>query len=148
MKDLTFKAKFIAKKLNLRKDKSEVVARHTKLKEIYDQDPDQAMIEDSTYVEGINLSDPFRSEVTVSHEIRSKVKTGLHRGVGGDHDFPNPGDMLCAALASCMEGTIRMIANRLELELKHTHVDVRAYVDVRGTLMFDRSVPVGFQKMV
>lgn len=147
MKDLTFKAKHIATKLNLRGNKSEVVARHEELKAIYDADPQKAMIEDSAEVIGANFADPFRSEVLINSELNAPLKTGLHRGVGGDHDYPNPGDVLCAALASCMEGTTRMIANRLEVELNHTKVSVQAYVDVRGTLMFDTSVPVGFQTM-
>jgi uncharacterized OsmC-like protein len=148
MSDITFKAKYVANKLNLRKEKSEVVDRHKKLKAIYDDSPDKAMIEDSACVVGENLSDPFRSKVLINNELNAPVKTGLHRGVGGDHDYPNPGDMLCAALASCMEGTMRMIANRLEIELTHTKVDVKAYVDVRGTLMFNKDVPVGFQTML
>jgi len=40
-----------------------------------------------------------------------------------------------------------MIADKLEIQLNHTKVSVEASVDVRGTLMFDKSVPVGFQKM-
>jgi len=147
MKDLKFKAKYIAEKLNLRKNKSEVTQRHQLLKEEYNRDPGKAMIVDNAVVKGSMLNDPFRSEVEINNETKTKLRTGLHRGVGGDHDYPNPGDILCASLASCMEGTIRMIANRLEIELTHTKVEVKAYVDVRGTLMFDKTVPVGFQRM-
>ncbi len=96
---------------------------------------------------GENFKDPFRSKVLMNSELNTPMKTGLHRAVGGEHDYPNPGDILCAALASCMESTIRMIADRLEIELFHTKVLVEAIADVRGTLQFEKSVQVGFQKL-
>lgn len=145
--DLKYTARHLAKKLKLRNEKSEVVKRHNKLKEIYDDDPQKAFIIDSAVVEGENLDDPFHSKVHMNDELNLPLKTGLHRAVGGDHDFSTPGDILCAALAACLESTIRMIANRLEIELAHTKVSVEAHLDVRGTLKFDKDVPVGFQKL-
>ena len=71
----------------------------------------------------------------------------MHRAVGGYHDFPNSGDLLCAALASCFESALRMIANRLQITLIKTRVVATANVDVRGTLMVEKDVPVGFQSM-
>lgn len=147
-KDVKFAAKHLAKKLKLRSVKSEVVRRHNKLKETYDQEPNEALIVDSAVVNGENLDDPFHSKVLMNDELTLPLKTGLHRAVGGDHDYSTPGDILCAALAVCMESTIRMIADRLEIQLDHTKVSVEAHLDVRGTLRFDKSVPVGFQKMV
>lgn len=145
--DLKFTAKHLAKKLKLRSEKSEVVKRHNRLKEIYDEDPQKALIIDSAVVEGEKLDDPFHSKVRMNDELKLPLKTGLHRAVGGDHDYSTPGDILCAALAVCLESTIRMIADRLEVQLDHTKVAAEATVDVRGTLRFDNSVPVGFQKM-
>jgi uncharacterized OsmC-like protein len=40
-----------------------------------------------------------------------------------------------------------MIADRLGITLTWLEVDVTADVDVRGTLLVDRTVPVGFQAM-
>lgn len=148
MNDIKFKAKYLAGKLKLRKTKSEVVRRHQNLKVQYNKDPESAIIIDSASVFGKNLNDPFRSQVLLNEKLSVPLDTGLHRGVGGDHDQPNPGDVLCAALASCMESTARMIANRLEIKLNHTKVEVKAYLDARGTLMIDRSIPVGFQKII
>jgi len=145
--DIKFSAKHLANKLNLRNVKSEVAKRHKKLKEIYDEDPQKASIIDSAVVEGENLDDPFHSKVLMNDELNLPLKTGLHRAVGGDHDYSTPGDILSAALAVCFESTLRMIADKLEIQLEHTRVSVEASVDVRGTLMFDKSVPVGFQKM-
>ena len=89
----------------------------------------------------------FDTSVSVSDELQIPFDVGIHRAVGGNHDYPNPGDILCAALACCFESTIRMIANRLNIELLETRVKASAQVDVRGTLMIDKSVPVGFQSM-
>jgi uncharacterized OsmC-like protein len=74
--------------------------------------------------------------------------TGIHRAVGGDHDLPNPGNILSAALAVCFDSTLRMIANILEVELDYLSVTVSSTADVRGTLVVDRDVPVEFQEMV
>ena len=145
--DVKFTAKHLANKLKLRNVKSEVVKRHSKLKKIYDDDPKEALIVDSAVVNGENLDDPFHSKVLMNDELNLPLKTGLHRAVGGDHDYSTPGDILCAALAVCLESTVRMIADRLEIQLDHTNVAVEATVDVRGTLRFEKSVPVGFQKM-
>jgi uncharacterized OsmC-like protein len=72
---------------------------------------------------------------------------GIHYAVGGYHDAPNPGDILCAALATCLDSTLRIIAARMGVGLTALEVDVTANVDVRGTLVIDRQVPVGFQRM-
>ena len=145
--DIKFTAKHLAKKLKLRNVKSEVVKRQNQLKEVYDDDPRKAIIVDSAVVKGENLDDPFHSKVLMNDELNLPLKTGLHRAVGGDHDYSTPGDILCAALAACLESTIRMIADRLEIQLEHTKVSVGATLDVHGTLRLDDSVPVGFQKM-
>jgi len=67
--------------------------------------------------------------------------------LSSDHDAPNPGDMVCGALAACMDSTIRMVAVHLGVTLTSLEVKVAAEVDVRGCLAVDRKVPVGFQKM-
>jgi len=145
--DLKFTARHVARKLKLRNVHSEVVERHDRLREIYEDDPGEARIVDSAVVEGQNLDDPFHSRVLMNDELNVPLQTGLHRAVGGDHDYATPGDILCAALAVCLESTLRMIADRLDIHLEHTRVSVEANLDVRGTLRFDTSVPVGFQDM-
>ena len=134
-------------KCNYMKSESEVSQRQKRLKELYENNSSLAMITDSSEVIGINLEDPFRSSVAISNDFQVPFKVGIHRAVGGDHDFPNAGDILCGALAICFETTIRMISNRLNIELSETRVKASAQVDVRGTLLIDKSVPVGFQSM-
>jgi len=75
------------------------------------------------------------------------MATGVHRAVGGEHDLPNPGNILSAALASCLYSTIRVLANRMQIQLESLEVKVAAHADVRGTLLVDKNVPVGFQRM-
>jgi signal transduction histidine kinase/uncharacterized OsmC-like protein len=147
MKDKMFIAKQLLNKVGLRSAKSEVHKRQMELNKLYVANPEKALIVDSAVVIGQNLSDPFRNEVLINSEFKVPMKVGVHKAVGGDHDFPNPGDMLCASLAACVESTLRMIAGRLEIELFATRIEVTASIDVRGTLLIDKSVPVGFQSM-
>jgi organic hydroperoxide reductase OsmC/OhrA len=129
------------------KNPSEVKQRQNALTDLYLDNPSLAYITHSSEVIGANLHDPFRTSVTVSDDMQVPFKVGIHRAVGGDHHFPNPSDMLCAALASCFESTVCLIANRLDIQLTETRVSASARVDVRGILMIDKSVPVGYQSM-
>ena len=138
---------FSTRNLQSIKNSSVVYQRHLILHEKYRKNPAAALITDAAVVIGINLHDPFRTSVTVNDKMKIPFKIGVHKAVGGDHDFPNPGDLLCASLASCLESTIRMISNKLGIELLETKIKAYAYVDVRGTLMIDKSIPVEFQSM-
>jgi uncharacterized OsmC-like protein len=138
---------FHSTKNNDMKKQSEVKQRQNALTDVYLSNPSLALITHSSEVLGANLHDPFRTSVTVSDDLQVPFKVGIHRAVGGDHDLPNPSDMLCAALASCFESTIRLISNRLDIKLSETRVTASAQVDVRGTLMIDKSVSVGYQSM-
>lgn len=126
----------------------DVRARQDPLRERYKTAPEEAGITDrGRAVGGVDL-DPFHGTVVPgSRNYGTSWSFGIHRAVGGFHDEPNPGDLLCAALAACLDSTIRIIAGRLDVRLKALEVDVTADVDVRGTLAVDRSVPVGFQRM-
>jgi uncharacterized OsmC-like protein len=135
------------KSLKAVKDASIVHQRHLVLNEQYLKDAKSAWITDSAEVIGINLHDPFRTYVSINDKMKVPFKIGVHKAVGGDHDFPNPGDLLCASLASCFESTIRLISNKLGIELLETRIRANAQIDVRGTLMIDKSVPVEFQSM-
>jgi len=92
-------------------------------------------------------ADPFHGIVVPGERHGAQWHFGIHRAVGGYHDLPNPGDMLCAALASCLDATLRMVADRLEIQIQSLEVLVDAKLDVRGSLLVDRNVPVAFQHM-
>jgi uncharacterized OsmC-like protein len=122
--------------------------RQDPLRELYRTKPAAARITDrARSVLGAEL-DPFHGRVVAGTRGGEAVLSiGVHEAVGGYHDDPNPGDMLCAALASCLDSTIRMIANRLGVRLTRLEVDVTADVDVRGALMVDSDTRVGFTAM-
>lgn len=72
---------------------------------------------------------------------------GTDRKLGGPHDAPNAGEILCAALAACMDNSIRMIADHLGVELLDLEVEVTGDVDVRGCMAIDPDVRPGFRWM-
>jgi uncharacterized OsmC-like protein len=120
--------------------------RQEPLRERYRAVPSEAWITDRARTEGGAEQDPFHGTV-IAGEGSQGWRVGLHRAVGGFHDEPNPGDILCAALASGYDTTLRIIAERLRLPVEGLSVEVRGEVDVRGTLAVDRAVPVGFQRL-
>jgi len=131
-----------------KENKTNARERQDPLRERYKDKPEEAWITDRAKTTGGDDTDPFHGVVRPgSQDYGVAWRFGIHRAVGGYHDAPNPGDILCAALAMCLDSTIRIIANRLAVTLTSLEVDVCGDVDVRGTLMVDRNVPVGFQKM-
>jgi len=124
-----------------------VKERQAPLTDAYTHDSKNAWITDVAIIEGKNFDDPFHTSVSINDELMVNFKIGVHRAVGGHHDHPNSGDILCASLASCFETVLRMVANRMYIKLEMTKVKATANVDVRGTLMIDKTVPVAFQSM-
>lgn len=125
-----------------------VRSRQAPLQRRYREVPEEARITDRARTTGGLDTDPFHGAVRPGREAYGvSLPFGIHRAVGGDHDAPNPGDLLCAALAACLDSTLRMIADHLGVVLTALEVAVEADVDVRGTLLVDRDVPVGFQVM-
>ena len=57
------------------------------------------------------------------------------------------GDILCSARASCLESSLRTIANLLGFELERPEVTVTGNLDRHGTTKVDRSVTVESQTM-
>lgn len=131
-----------------RTNDTNVRERQDPLRKKYKSQPDAALITDRAKTSGGAEDDPFNGWVFPGEpEHALGIRFGIHRAVGGHHDAPNPGDLLCAALAACIDSTIRIIANRLKVKIHFLEVEVTAKADVRGTLMVDRQVPVGFQEM-
>ena len=138
-------------KAELKSDREKVIRvreRQDPLRKLYKETPSEAWITDRARTFGGVNTDPFHGNVKPGSQDYGIIwPFGIHRAVGGDHDAPNPGDMLCAALAACLDSSIRMVADHLGVILTSLEVDVMAEVDVRGCLAVDRNVPVGFQKM-
>jgi len=106
-----------------------------------------ARITDRARADSNEAPDPFHGTILPGQGHGTAWRFGIHRAIGGYHDLPNPGDILCAALASCFDATLRMVADRLGVAIQSLNVTVEADVDVRGCLMVDPTVPVGFQQM-
>lgn len=121
--------------------------RQDQLCERYRSDANDARIKDRATAVHDRADDPFHGVVMPGEGHDATWRFGIHRAVGGDHDLPNPGDILCAALAACLDSTLRMIADRLGIRIDALEIAASAEADVRGTLIVDRAVPVGFQRM-
>ncbi|MBI5277193.1 MAG: OsmC family protein [Burkholderiales bacterium] len=122
-----------------------VYAAQKPLKARYRTAPAEAVVMDHARTCGESPADPFRTQVEPMDGCGVTVAIGTHAAVGGPHDAPTPGDMLCAALAACQDSAVRMVANLLGVELAQLEVRVTATADVRGAMAMDPDVPVGFQ---
>lgn len=125
-----------------------VQLRQSPLRQQYAKVPTDATIFDSAHTLNACAGDAFHGMVVPSNNYGEALPFGIHRAVGGDHDLPNPGDLLCSALAACLDSSIRMLAAHFDLPLESLQVKVTAEVDVRGCLMVQRDVPVGFQRLL
>ena len=122
--------------------------RQEPLRANYLQEPEAAWVVDSarTSSNKVDANNPLAGAVSICDTSPIAMPVGVHCAVGGDSDAPTPGDIFCAALAACLDSTIRIIANRLSVKLATLEIEVLGGVDVRGTLMIDKDVPVGFQR--
>jgi uncharacterized OsmC-like protein len=129
---------------------SEVRDRQRPLKRRYGECPSAARSPKwaRTSSRTIAPTDPFHGEAEIGRGYDATFRYGLDRGVGGLHDLPNPGDLLCATLATCFDGSIRMIADLMGIELDDVSVEVSGEVDLRGTLLVEPTAPVGFTSLV
>lgn len=127
----------------------DMAARQVPLQAHYQTTPADAWITDraSTHSRSHTPSMPLYGHVTLQGGRPIELTYGVHTAVGGESDYPVPGELLCAAIASCFDSTLRILANRFGIAFDALEVQVDAEVDVRGTLLVDRAVPVGFQKI-
>ena len=128
-------------------NETSIVERQQSLGRHYVEAPDDAWITDHARALPDSHKDAIHGAVEPANSDGVRQPYGIHRAVGGDHDAPSPGDLLSAALAACLHSTLRMVAERLEVTLLDSEVMVTARADVRGALMVDMTVPVGFQRM-
>jgi hypothetical protein len=82
--------------------------RQRPLRALYRERPDQAVTAKwaRTSSASVSAADPFHGEVEIGRGYGAKMRFGLDGHVGGLHDLPNPGDLLCAAVAACEDGTL------------------------------------------
>lgn len=113
----------------------------------YRQSPESAIVTDHARTSGPDPADPFHSVVEPMDGCGVAVPVGVHAAVGGPHDAPTPGDLLCAALAACQDSAVRMVANILGVVLTHLEVRVTAQADARGALGMGPDIAVGFSSI-
>ena len=124
-----------------------VKRRQAPLRKKFLADSGAAMVTDKAITASIDHRDPFHASVSPMPASGISLAVGVHGLLGGLHDAPTPGDILCASLASCLDSSLRMVANVMSIPLRRLHVEVTGEVDVRGTLMISSKVPVGFQNL-
>ena len=107
------------------------------LRQRYKAEPETALVIDRARAIGNDPDDPFHSIVMPMPQCGIAIPVGVHRAIGGLHDAPTPGDILCAALAACQDSSVRMVANLLGITLESLEVEVTGDVDVRGTFPGD-----------
>ena len=121
--------------------------RQMPLRKRYKSAPDTAWVQDHARTSDAEVpaTHPIHAHVVCGEGIPLDMPVSVHKAVGGESDFPCPGEILAAALASCLDTAIRMIANLKGIKLAGLQVQVSLGADVRGTLMTGDNVPVGFQ---
>jgi uncharacterized OsmC-like protein len=129
--------------------RSEVGARQAALRRRYEADPGAALVTDRGRSLDRSPGDALHGAVVAGagYERDLAIPVGVHRGVGGLHDAPNPGELLCATLAACQDSTLRLVADLLGVRLASLAVEVSGRVDLRGVLGVDRAARVGFGDM-
>lgn len=131
----------------------DVRVRQEALRTLYADRPEAATINKRVRTGPGGDGDPFHSTVVPENAAHPEQPYGVRwrcgpdEAVGGLHDVPNPGELLCGALAGCFDGTVRMIAALLGVELERLEVEAKASMDVRGALAIDPEVRVGLQAM-
>jgi uncharacterized OsmC-like protein len=131
-----------------------MITRHTDvqtaqatLRSVYALAPQAARVASHATTVDRDPSDPFRATVFVGSGDADVVPVAAERAVGGPNGAPSAGDLFCAALAASQDSAIRIAAGLAGIRLVALSVDVRGWVDVRGTMGIDHDAPVGFQSM-
>lgn len=124
-----------------------VARRQEPLGPLYRKDPTKALSYKEVRTLYTGTSDAVHGRVSPTGFPEIAWDYGIDDKVGGFDDLPNPGHLLCAALAACMDSTVRMIADRLGVRIERLEVEVNGDADVRGCLAISRSVRPGFRQM-
>jgi len=124
-----------------------VAQRQAPLRETFRKDPSQALSYKEVHAHYEGKGDPLHSTVRPARFPQVAWDIGIDDKVGGYDDLPNPGHLLCAALAACVDTTVRMLADHMGARIERLDVKVNGDVDVRGCLAMTRSVRPGFRYM-
>lgn len=129
------------------KESSIVASKQGPLRELYSKDSTQAISLKEVRTVQTPTTDVWHGSIEAVGFPSTKWDYGIDSKLGGYDDLPNPGHLLCAALAGCLDSTVRSIADYLNIEIDTLQVNVYGEVDVRGCLAMDSTVRAGFQHM-
>jgi uncharacterized OsmC-like protein len=122
-------------------DREQLRALQEPLKELYRQDPGQALVTlHATGTLGVGITCSIATG-------RALAEAGLHPASGGDGASLCSGDMLLEALAACAGVTLRAVATSLGLDVSSGTVRAEGDLDFRGTLAVSKDAPVGFRSI-
>lgn len=124
-----------------------VASRQAPLRRVYTDDSDQAITIKRVRTLQTATTDAWHGTIEADDYPGVQWDYGIDAKVGGYDDLPNPGHILCAALAGCVDSTVRMIADHLGVGIEHLEVNVVGEVDVRGCMAMDSTVRSGFQHL-
>ncbi len=131
----------------MKNSNSLVARRQDPLRPLYREDPTKALSYKEVRTLYTGATDAVHGRIFPTGFPEVAWDYGIDDTVGGFNDLPNPGHLLCAALAACMDSTVRMIADRLGVRIERLEVEVNGDADVRGCLAMSRSVRPGFRQM-
>ncbi|MFO0921587.1 MAG: OsmC family protein [Pirellulales bacterium] len=75
------------------------------------------------------------------------VVAGLHPAAGGPGTFACSGEMLLDALIACAGVTFAAVSTAMSLSISEAMIVAKGWMDFRGTLGVDKTVPVGIQRI-
>ena len=122
-------------------DSAELRALQQPLKDIYREDPEQAVV---TLRARGQLDDAISCSVETGQAL---AVAGLHPATGGDGSLLCSGDMLLQALVACAGVTLRAVATSLKVKVDGGTVTAEGDLDFRGTLAVSKDAPVGFRSI-
>lgn len=122
-----------------------VAQRQRPLRQAFRKDPTQALSYKEVHTHYRGDGDALHGRVRPAGFPEVSWDFGIDGQVGGYADLPNPGHLLCGALAACLDSTVRMIADHMGVPIERLDVEVKGDVDVRGCLAMTRSVRPGFR---
>lgn len=121
--------------------------RQAPLRETYANDPSLAVTIKHVVSRQTDDTDTWHGIIATPQFPGTEWRYGIDSKVGGDDDLPNPGHLLCAALAACLESTTRAMAEHLDIVIADLEVEVVGDVDARGCLAIDPTVRSGFRQI-
>ena len=121
-----------------------VMRRQAPLRSAYAMEPERALIHKVARTFSTPGDDALHGSVRPGDDHDVSWRFGVDRAIGGLHDAPNPGELLCAALAACQHASIRMVADAMGVAIEHLEVEVTGSVDARGCMGMGSEAAVGF----